>query len=128
MKKLLLITAFIFISTTNSFAMKVQWGEIFNCDSSNVTVMVPAGTFGGAKYLGVTATLDNGQYYDFPAAELSMGFMKTFSLPQGYTASSWEARLWGKMKKSKEPWSDKVVNPQGYLMKDPVTESAICSP
>lgn len=97
------------------------------CSGNNAVVTVV--NVGGAKYVGATAFLTDGKYYDFPAQRVTLtdvGKSFTFSLPRKYSATKIVARLWKDKKKSKESWSDLVVNPQGYVMTGAIGESVSC--
>lgn len=95
------------------------------CDSNSAQLSVLS--FG--NYLGATATLTNGKYYDFPAKKFSMGDPPAnFQLPSQYTAAKWTFRFWKKMDKSQKTWSPNVINPQGYVLKDPVSPEQVCTP
>jgi hypothetical protein len=94
-------------------------------DSAAVTVANPS----GARWLGVTAELENGDYYDFPAERLgtlSAGTSKRYSVPSRYNPVRYMAALWGGRENANEPWSDRVMNFQGYNMTNKRSETASC--
>lgn len=129
MKSFIFTLLFLFLATSICLAgSKGTKALTINCEGGK-TAIVNVVQLMSAKYLGVTATLTNGKYYDFPPEKLntfSIGKTYTFRLPNKYKAKKFEARLWRGKDKSKKTWSSKVINPQGYVMTGPVAESVSC--
>lgn len=125
MKKLIIISLlFFFCSIKISFA-----AEFLTISCFRNSVVVNVIKISGARYVGATALLDNGDYYDFPAEKiraLSVGKSMRFDIPSKYKAKKIVARLWKGKKKSRKPWSNKVVNHQGYVMTGPVGKGVYC--
>lgn len=96
---------------------------------ANVTI---AGLGSGSRYLGVTATLSDGTFYDFPAERasvLSIGRIITVSVPSNLPpAVKFSAAVWGGKRSTNTPWSDLVRNHQGYVMTDIRSETVTCTP
>ena len=73
--------------------------------------------------------LENGNFYDFHAEKvgvMDVGGVFEYDVPRKYQpVVEFKAGLWKEQDFSSDTWSDKVVNPIGYIMKGRM-ESVSC--
>ena len=114
-----------------AFATQAQAAPKLQITCSDKTVTVTVLEWDDkSKYVGVTATLADKTYYDFPALEIGSGDIGKVivnevpaDLPEvdHFTSTTWTGK-----KDTSQPWSPDVRNHQGYVMTGRPTENVRC--